>query len=140
MHRILAAVCISLISLSTQAGTVLIEDVRIFNGVDAKLTSGNVLVVDGLIADISSDSITAPEGATVIAGNNRILTPGFIDLHVHLGMRAAPTRTWHGHSIPARCTARECFLPARSFRRQRDMVTGACRTKPIRCIQVAAHT
>ena len=42
-----------------QAGTVLIEDVRIFNGVDARLTSGNVLVVDGLIADVSTDSIVA---------------------------------------------------------------------------------
>ena len=88
MHRILAAVCISLISLGAQAGTVLIEDVRIFNGVDARLTSGNVLVVDGLIADVSTDSIVAPDGATVIAGNNRILTPGFIDLHIHLGMHS----------------------------------------------------
>ena len=121
MHRILAAVCISLISLSTQAATVLIEDVRIFNGVDAKLTSGNVLVVDGLIADISSDSITAPEGATVIAGNNRILTPGFIDLHVHLGMHSPSSHPReHATAVGARSVAAAKFFLDHGFTSIRD--------------------
>jgi len=78
---IAAMVCLS---LSAQAEGVLLENVRIFNGVDAKLTAGHVLVEDGVIARVSKDPIDAPEGAKVIDGGNRVLSPGFIDLHVHL--------------------------------------------------------
>lgn len=121
MHRILVAVCISLISLSAQAETVLIEDVRIFNGVDAQLTSGNVLIVDGLIEAISSDSIAAPEGATVIAGNDRILTPGFIDLHVHLGMHSPPSsQREHATAVGARSVAAAKFFLDHGFTTVRD--------------------
>ena len=70
------------------ADTVLFENVRIFNGVDAELSSGHVLVEGEKIARISSDKIAPPEGAVVIDGNNRILTPGFIDLHAHLTVQA----------------------------------------------------
>ncbi len=75
-----------LISLSSTswADSILIENVRIFNGVDATLTSGHVLVEDGIIAQVSSDAISPGEDATVIDGANRVLSPGFIDLHVHL--------------------------------------------------------
>lgn len=62
----------------------LIENVRIFNGVDSSLTKGHVLVSDGLIKTVSSDPIQAADGTTVIDGGNRVLSPGFIDLHVHL--------------------------------------------------------
>jgi imidazolonepropionase-like amidohydrolase len=72
------------LSFSVQAESVLIENVRIFNGVDAELAAGHVLVEDGVIAIVSKDAIDAPEGATVINGGNRVLSPGFIDLHVHL--------------------------------------------------------
>lgn len=62
----------------------LIENVRIFNGVDAELSAGHVLVEDGLIATVSNRPIDAPDGATILDGGNRVLSPGFIDLHVHL--------------------------------------------------------
>ena len=68
----------------TLAQSFLIENVRIFNGVDPELTAGHVLVEDGVIAAVSEDAITPPDGATVIDGGNRVLSPGFIDLHVHL--------------------------------------------------------
>jgi imidazolonepropionase-like amidohydrolase len=76
----------TLVGLATiaQAESVLIENVRIFNGVDAELKSGHVLIEDGVIAKISKSRIEAPPGATVIDGGNRVLSPGFIDLHVHL--------------------------------------------------------
>jgi imidazolonepropionase-like amidohydrolase len=66
------------------AESYLIENVRIFNGVDPELSAGNVLVEDGVISAVSDDAITAPDGATVIDGADRVLSPGFIDLHVHL--------------------------------------------------------
>lgn len=72
------------LSFAAQAESTLIQNVRIFNGVDAELSAGNVLVEDGIISTISSDPIDAPQGAKVIDGGNRVLSPGFIDLHVHL--------------------------------------------------------
>jgi imidazolonepropionase-like amidohydrolase len=121
MRRVLISLVSLFISQAALAGTVLIEDVRIFNGVDAKLTSGNILVVDGLIADISSDSITAPEGATVIAGNNRILTPGFIDLHVHLGMHSPSSHAReHSTAVGARSVAAAKFFLDHGFTTIRD--------------------
>lgn len=121
MRRLLLSLCISLVSFAAYADTVLIEDIRIFNGVDAELTAGNVLVVDGLIATISSDEIEGPDGATVIAGNNRILTPGFIDLHVHLGMHSPPGRdNEHATVVGARSVAAAKFFLDHGFTTIRD--------------------
>ena len=84
MLRIALAICVGLISTAAFSQTVLIENVRIFNGVDQKLKPGHVLVVDGIIEKVSKDRIVSPAGARVIDGGNRVLSPGFIDLHTHL--------------------------------------------------------
>jgi imidazolonepropionase-like amidohydrolase len=82
-RRLLIAV-LACASASTWADSVLIENVRIFDGVDATLTPGHVLVEDGLIAKVSSVAIEVDDDTQVIDGDNRVLSPGFIDLHVHL--------------------------------------------------------
>lgn len=84
MKRILSATLLLCLSFAAQADSYLIENIRIFNGVDPELTAGHVLVEDGVIAAVSEDAIAAPDGATVIDGGDRVLSPGFIDLHVHL--------------------------------------------------------
>ena len=84
MIRILFALCIGVFSINASAQTILIENVRIFDGTSPKLTPGHVLVVDGIIDTVSRDSIEAPADAQVIDGDNRILSPGWIDLHTHL--------------------------------------------------------
>ncbi len=84
MFRIALAIFVGLISTAAFSQTILIENVRIFNGVDHKLKPGHVLVVDGIIEKVSKDRIVSPAGARVIDGGNRVLSPGFIDLHTHL--------------------------------------------------------
>ncbi len=87
MRAILSfVVCLFLAALSggVMAQTILFENVRIFDGTGDPARSGHVLVKDGLIEDVSSSPIDPPAGATVIRGNGRMLTPGFIDLHSHL--------------------------------------------------------
>ena len=84
MNRYLICATLALLSASASAQTVLFENVRIFNGVDEKLTAGHVLVEDGIISKVSRTQITVPDDALRIDGNNRVLSPGFIDLHVHL--------------------------------------------------------
>ncbi len=72
------------VSMTLNAESILIENVRIFNGVDAKLSAGHVLVEEGAIKTVSSTPISVTSSTKVIDGANRILSPGFIDLHSHL--------------------------------------------------------
>ncbi len=121
MRRSLLTLCLAFLTASAWADAVLINDVRIFNGVDTKLTVGNVLVVDGVIETISDEAIAAPEGATVIAGNNRILTPGFIDLHVHLTMHTLRgSGGEHATAVGARTVAAAQFFLDHGFTTVRD--------------------
>jgi imidazolonepropionase-like amidohydrolase len=121
MRRIAIALYFVVAFLPAQAATVLIEDVRIFNGVDASLAHGNVLVVDGIIEEVSDDPIAVPADAAVIAGKNRILTPGFIDLHVHLGMHSPPGHdNEHATAVGARSVAAAKFFLDHGFTTVRD--------------------
>ncbi len=121
MRRTFTVLLSLFLCAAAQANPVLIEDVRIFNGVDATLRHGNVLVVDGLIDTVSADPIDAPEGATVIAGNKRILTPGFIDLHVHLSMHSPTTAPReHATAVGARSVAAAKFFLDNGFTTVRD--------------------
>lgn len=81
---------------ATADDALLIRDVRIFNGVDAELTRGHVLVERDKIAKVSSEPIEAPDSARVIDGAGRILSPGLIDLHVHLTL-AMPANQMRVH-------------------------------------------
>lgn len=66
------------------AESLLLENVRIFDGTGDRLRDGHVLVEDGLIKAVSADPISLPAGGTRIDGAGRVLTPGFIDLHAHI--------------------------------------------------------
>ena len=52
----------------------------------AEIENGVVLVQDGKITAIGSkDSIKIPKGSTVVDANGRILMPGLVDTHSHVG-------------------------------------------------------
>ena len=84
MRRLILCLGMIGLPLAAAAESILIENVRIFNGVDADLMDGHVLVEDGVIARVSEDRPESAQGTVVIDGANRVLTPGFIDLHAHL--------------------------------------------------------
>lgn len=71
---------------------VLFTNVNIYDGVTPELMrDASVLVEGNLIAEVSADPIEA-DGATVIDGGGRTLTPGLSDMHVHLQLvTAAPS-------------------------------------------------
>jgi imidazolonepropionase-like amidohydrolase len=69
----------------------LFQNVRIYDGkADLLSPPTNVLVEGNRIARISSAAIAADPSATVIAGNERTLMPGLIDMHWHT-MMVRPT-------------------------------------------------
>ena len=87
------AICVILgWSLVAEAESLLIENVRIFDGVNATLKPGHVLVEDGIIKRVSAENIDTAADVMIIDGANRVLSPGFIDLHAHLTMHVPPSQ------------------------------------------------
>ncbi len=99
----LALACCSVTALLAQVpptAAVVFENVRIFNGTDARLSGPSyVLVVENVIKTISSTPIADPAGATVrrIRGQGRTLMPGLIDNHWHtMFVRPTPAQGLEG--------------------------------------------
>ena len=94
------AACLLLVCLSVSAMAeetelprqILITNVNIFNGTDENLARGMSVLVEGnKIAKIAK-SIPKLERMTVIDGDGRTLTPGFIDAHTHLAWNLGVTQ------------------------------------------------
>lgn len=83
-------------SISTWAqNNTLINNVKIFNGKDATLLTGNILIENNLIKKISANPIVTDKSATtvVIDGKGKFLMPGLIDAHSHVMMESIPLNT-----------------------------------------------
>lgn len=75
--------------------TMLIKDATVLDGAGALLEGGDVLFQDGDIVEVAEE-IEAPDGATVIDGADKWVTPGIIDNHSHLGVYPSPSVSAHG--------------------------------------------
>lgn len=119
--KCLALALLACVSIPCYAADYLIRDVRIFDGVSSELRDGNVLVSDGIIKRISPGSIEAPDGTIVLDGGNRVLSPGFIDLHVHLSSHVpAGVDGNHGTVLGAFATDAARFFLDHGFTTIRD--------------------
>ena len=75
--------------------TTLIKDATVLDGIGGEISGGDVLLVDGKVAEIGQD-LPAPDGATVIDAAGKWVTPGIIDNHSHLGVYPSPSVSAHG--------------------------------------------
>ena len=71
------------------APPLVIRNVTIMTAAGPTIPNGSVLVRDGKIAAVGA-SVNAPSDATAIDGKGKVLTPGIIDTHSHIGVYAAP--------------------------------------------------
>lgn len=73
--------------LSTYAQNhILIKNVNVWDGISTELRNNvDVLVRENLIHKVAAN-ISAPEGTTIIEGNQMTLIPGLSDMHVHLAL------------------------------------------------------
>jgi len=67
----------------------LIRNATVLTATGEQIAHGAVLMENGKIVAVGRD-LTAPEGAQVIDGTGKWVTPGIIDVHSHLGVYASP--------------------------------------------------
>jgi imidazolonepropionase-like amidohydrolase len=82
-------------AFSLNAQNTYIHGTKYFDSVSAEYISGEftIIVKDGKILELY-DGIVAPKekGAKIIDLKDKVIYPGFIDMHVHLDHEASPTR------------------------------------------------
>lgn len=66
-----------------------IRNVTIMTAAGPTIHNGAVLLRDGKIAAVGA-SVDVPQGAVVIDGSGKYLTPGIVDVHSHVGAGASP--------------------------------------------------
>lgn len=84
----------------------LIRNVHVFTGVGPLMRDAAVLMENGKIVAVGQN-LAAPDGAVVIDGQGKYVTPGLIDTHSHLGVYPAPGTAAHsdGNEATAPVTA-----------------------------------
>lgn len=70
--------------------TVLFTNANVFDGENEKIAEGMSVLVEGNKITKIGQSITAPDGATVIDAQGKTLMPGLIDAHWHTMFNFAP--------------------------------------------------
>lgn len=85
---------------------VLIQGATVFDGIGGEFENHDVLMQDGRITAMG-EALEAPEGAVIVDGRGRYVTPGVIDIHSHLGVYPSPSVSAHqdGNEITAPVTA-----------------------------------
>ncbi len=73
-------------------GPVVIQNATVMTAAGDEITGGAVAFQDGKIVAVGTD-VAIPDGATVVDGTGKYVTPGVIDTHSHLGVYAAPGTT-----------------------------------------------
>ncbi len=68
-----------------------IKNVIIFDGEGGRIDNGVVTFADGIVVAIGGADTPVPEGATIIDGAGKYVTPGIIDIHSHLGNYPSPS-------------------------------------------------
>ncbi|GAY18891.1 amidohydrolase family protein [Mycobacterium sp. shizuoka-1] len=64
--------------------SLLIKNVRVFDGLSGSVTPGHVLIDGATISAVETSPIAEAAATTVIDGGDRVLMPGMIDAHAHL--------------------------------------------------------
>jgi imidazolonepropionase-like amidohydrolase len=124
--RIISALGAVLVGAGAFAGpasaqTILIRNAQIHTVAQAGvIENGDVLVRNGVIAAIG-EGLTAPEGASVIEGRGRVVTPGFFAAYSQLGIseigldrEANDSRPAAAYPVSAALDALDAFNPTSS--------------------------
>ncbi|TGY94402.1 amidohydrolase [Marinicauda pacifica] len=76
------------------SGLTLIRGATVFDGVGGEFQNTDLLIRDGVIAEIG-EGLEAPDDAQVVDAEGRFITPGVVDIHSHLGVYPSPSTNAH---------------------------------------------
>ena len=68
----------------------IIQNATILTGTDKEIAKASIVMQDGKIIAVGTD-LTVPDGAMIIDGKGKFVTPGVIDIHSHLGVYPSPS-------------------------------------------------
>lgn len=74
---------------------VLIRNATLMLATGKTIPRGNILMINGKIVAISDSDIVPPDGAQIVDGTGKFVTPGIIDTHSHIGVYAMPDTMAH---------------------------------------------
>ena len=89
-HLLAIAVLGALATPAASAETVAVQCGKLFDSASGRMTGPKTIVLDGQRIDKVLDGIAMVPGAKIIDLGNLYCSPGFIDLHVHLGQQSSP--------------------------------------------------
>lgn len=76
-----------------EAPAILIRGATIHTAAGAPIVGGSILLRGGKVAAVGRD-LAAPAGARIIEAAGRVITPGMIDNHSHIGAKATDLNDW----------------------------------------------
>jgi imidazolonepropionase-like amidohydrolase len=68
----------------------LIRGATVLTATDKEIANGDVLMQDGKVKEVGTN-LTPPDGAVIVDGKGKFVTPGVIDIHSHLGVYPSPS-------------------------------------------------
>ena len=83
-----------------------IRGATIFDGEGGQIDNGTVVLADGVIQAVGGPDTPVPEGAFLLDGSGKYVTPGIIDVHSHLGDYPSPGTDSHSDGNEATAPAR----------------------------------
>ncbi|MBB3167185.1 amidohydrolase [Simiduia aestuariiviva] len=88
------------------AGTLLIKGANLLIGNGEQAEATDLVVKDGKIVAVG-EGLQVPDGATIVDGKGKWVTPGLIDVHSHMGVYPAPGTANHadGNEMTSPVTA-----------------------------------
>jgi imidazolonepropionase-like amidohydrolase len=117
MRALLAAMLLAAVPLGAHAeGVVVFEGPDVLTGAGTRIAGARIVVRDGKIAALGpAETVSAPAGAQVVDCRGKLVIPGLVDTHSHLGVYPRPR-------VPAHADGNEASAPLQSAVRALDAI------------------
>jgi len=117
MRALLAAILLAAVPLGAHAeGVVVFDGPDVLSGARPRIAGARIVVRDGKIAALGpAETVSVPAGAQVVDCRGKLVIPGLVDTHSHVGVFPRPR-------VPAHADGNEASAPLQSAVRALDAI------------------